>query len=60
MSYKYTMNPSSQKFTIFILYCIYIFRATLYGILLYFFFIKRYLFKYQRIPISTKLATFAC
>jgi len=29
MGYKYIMRPSEQKFTIFILYCIYIFRASL-------------------------------
>jgi hypothetical protein len=40
VGYKYTMRPSEQKFTILILYWIYIFRASLYEILLYFLFLK--------------------
>jgi len=35
ISYKYLMNPLSSRFTISILYCIYIFRASLFKISLY-------------------------
>jgi hypothetical protein len=54
MSYKYTMRPSEQKFTNFIMYCIYISRVYLSIIYLYFFSLKRYLFKHQRVFTSTK------
>jgi hypothetical protein len=53
-SYKYTMRPSKQRFIIFIFYYIYIFRASLSRILLYFLFLKKYLFKHRRVSISTK------
>jgi hypothetical protein len=54
MGYKYTMRPSNQKFTIFILYCIYIFRASLSKILLYFLSLKRYLFKHRKVSTFIK------
>jgi hypothetical protein len=54
MSYKYAMMPSKQKFTIFILKYINIFKVFLFRILLYFLSLKKYLFKYQRIFTSTK------
>jgi len=54
MSYKYTMRPLKQMFTTFILYCTYIFRTSLSRILLYFFFLKRYLFKHKKVLLSTK------
>ena len=53
MDYKYTMRPSEQRFTIFILYCIYIFRVSSSRIFLYFFSLKRYLFKHRRVFNST-------
>jgi hypothetical protein len=54
MGYKYTMRSSEQRFTIFILQCTYIFQASLSRILLHFFSLKRYLFKYRRVLTSTK------
>jgi len=54
MGYKYIMRPSKQRFIAFILYCIYIFRASLSRIFLYFFSPKRYLFKHRRVLTSTK------
>jgi hypothetical protein len=54
MSYKYMMRSSKQRFTIFIIYCIYIFKASLYRIFLYFIFLKIYLFKHRRVLISIK------
>jgi hypothetical protein len=40
IGYKYPMNPLSSRFTIYILYCIYIFRVSLSKISLYSFSIK--------------------
>jgi hypothetical protein len=54
MGYKNTMRLLEQRFTIFILYYIYIFRASLSRILLYFLYLKRYLFKHQSVPTFTK------
>jgi hypothetical protein len=54
MGYKHILRSSEQKFTIFILYCIYIFRASLSRIFLYFFSLKKYLFKYRRVSTSTE------
>jgi hypothetical protein len=51
---QYTMRPSEQRFTIFILYCIYIFKIFLSTIFLYFLSLKRYLFKHRRVSTSTK------
>jgi len=55
MSYKYIMKPSNQRFTIFILYCIYIFRASLFRIFLYFLYLKRYLFENQKVSPPSKM-----
>jgi hypothetical protein len=55
MGYKYTIRPSKERFTIFNLYCIYIFRASLSRIFLYFLSLKRYLFNHQRVTTSTKV-----
>jgi hypothetical protein len=54
MGYKYSMKPSEQRFTIFIIYCIYIFRTSFSRIFLYFLSLKKYLFKHQRVSTSTK------
>jgi hypothetical protein len=56
MNYKYPMRPLKQRFTIFILYFIYIyfFRASLSRIFLYFLSSKIYLFKHQRVFTFTK------
>jgi hypothetical protein len=48
------MATNPTMFTIFILHCIYIFRASLSKIFLYFLSLKRYLFKHQRVHTSTK------
>jgi hypothetical protein len=54
MDYEYPMRPLEQRFTIFILYYIYIFRASLSRIFLYFLSSKIYLFKHQRVFTFTK------
>lgn len=50
ISYKYNIKLSEQVFTIFILYCIYIFKASLSQILSDFYLSKRYLFKQSESP----------
>jgi len=54
IGYKYIMISSNQRFTIFLIYCIYIFKASFFRILLYFFSLKRYLFKHQIVHTSTR------
>jgi hypothetical protein len=41
VSYKYTIGPLEEKFTILIFYCIHIFRAFLSKIFFYFLFLKK-------------------
>jgi len=50
MNYKYPINFSISKFTIFILYFTYIFRASLSKISFLSFSLQRYLLKYPRVP----------
>ena len=54
MSYKYTMISLEQKFIIFILYYIYIFKSSFSRIFLYLLFPKKYLFKHHKAHTSIK------
>lgn len=54
MIYEYTMRLLKQRFTIFILYCMYVFRTFLSRTFLYFLSLKIYLFKHWKISTFIK------
>jgi len=54
MDYNYTTRPSKQKFTVFILYSIYVFKASFFIILLHFLSLKNIYLSIKKISFLLK------